>query len=354
MTNYKLLEIKNTVSSNKKVLIIYTGGTLGMVYDSKIQSLVPFEFDQILDNIPELKRLELGMKILSLDEPIDSSNVSIQVWKDLCLIIQEYYEEYDGFVILHGTDTMSYSASALSFMIQNLKKPIVFTGAQLPIGIPRTDARENLISAVEIAGSVIGDKAIVPEVSLYFNGRLIRGNRSKKQESSQFDAFDSENFPLLANIGVMVEYNFNLIRTFDPNSPTVFSTELCESVGILKLFPGISKSYINHFLNQAGLLGVVLETYGSGNAPSENWFIEEIETAINKGITIINVSQCNGGKVMMGKYETSRKLYDLGVVSGSSMTSEAAITKLMYVLAQGYDSDNIKYFLEKDLAGELV
>lgn len=353
MTDYQVAHIDSQTVNSKKVLLIYTGGTLGMAYDDKVKSLVPFNFDQILTNIPELRRLELDLDVLSFTTPIDSSNVSVGAWIELATIIEKYYEQYQGFVILHGTDTMAYTASALSFMIQDLTKPIILTGAQLPIGLPRTDARENLISSIEIAGCLVCDQANVPEVCIYFNGRLLRGNRSKKQESSHFDAFESENLEYLANIGVVIEYNNSIIRKASPKTKPSVYKDLSVEVGILKLFPGISEATVAHFFSQLNLKGVVLETYGAGNAPSEDWFLREIEKASNRGIIILNVSQCVGGKVMMGKYETSKKLEKLGLISGSDITTEAAITKMMWALANFEDRSQIIEILAKDIAGEM-
>lgn len=352
MNKYQILKINSLAENSQKVLIIYTGGTLGMVYDNTTGSLVPFKFEQIVENIPELNRLNLELCFLALAKPIDSSNVSPKIWVELVEIIENNYSNFQGFVILHGTDTMAYSASALSFMIQNLTKTVVFTGAQLPIGIPRTDARENLITSIQIAGSTLNEKSIVPEVCIYFNGRLLRGNRAKKRESSQFDAFDSENFPYLAEIGVNIDYNFLNIKIPDQQEQPKFYKSIEDNVGILKLFPGINQSFVENYFSQKNLKGVVLETYGSGNALSESWFLELLEKALRKDIIILNVSQCTGGRVIMGKYQTSQKMKEMGIISGSDMTLEAAITKLMWALANGNGVLDIKKMLEIDISGE--
>lgn len=352
----KILKINTSLAkktNETSVLMIYTGGTLGMVYDTKVKSLVPFNFEQIIENVPEIRRLDFELSILALEKPIDSSNMNPKIWVQLATIIQKNFQKYDAFVILHGTDTMAYTASALSFLLENLSKPVIFTGAQLPIGIARTDARENLITALEIASAKIDGRPIVPEVSIYFNSFLLRGNRAKKKESSQFNAFRSENYPALAEVGVTIEYNFPFIKTYRPDLPLFVHQKLDENVVILKLFPGITKATVHSILNIKNLKGVVLETYGAGNAPSENWFLEEIKNATKKGVVILNVSQCDGGKVMQGKYETGKKLKEMGVVSGEDMTTEAAITKLMFLFAKEKEPERVRFMLEQNLSGEM-
>lgn len=346
----KPIIITSSKNQAPKVLIIYTGGTLGMVFDHDTESLIPFDFDQILKNLPEVNRLNSEISFVPFESPIDSSNVSPETWFQLVDIIQQNYHNFDGFVILHGTDTMAYSASALSFLTQNINKPVIFTGAQLPIGIPRTDARENLITSIEIVACHSKNLVCLPEVCIYFNGRLLRGNRAKKRESSQFDAFDSENFPYLAEIGVSIDFNKNVIRGCTSEKEPIFTKEMSSEVGLLKLFPGIKQEYVKHFFSQKKLQGVVLETYGSGNAPSEHWFIDTLETAIKNGIFILNISQCTGGKVDMNNYATGKRLQEIGVISGADMTTEAAITKMMWALAQ---KSVIKKLLETNIAGEL-
>jgi L-asparaginase len=336
------------------VLMVYTGGTLGMVYDAKIKSLVPFDFDQILINVPELQRLEFELTTLTLPKPIDSSNIKPETWIELARIVRDNFEEYDAFVILHGTDTMAYTASALSFLLENLSKPVILTGAQLPIGIARTDARENLITALEIASSQINGRPVVPEVAIYFNSYLLRGNRAKKKESSQFNAFRSENYPALAEVGVTIDFNFPFILPYRPDLPLILHEKLDEQVVILKLFPGINQKIIQNILSTNGLRGVILETYGAGNAPSDDWFLEELHLASKQGVVIFNVSQCDGGRVLQGHYQTSSKLKGIGIASGSDITTEAAITKMMFLLGQETEPERVKYRLENNICGEMA
>lgn len=354
--SYKTSKITTSSIKNNRatsVLMIYTGGTLGMVFDSKSKSLVPFNFNEILTNVPELHRLEFELTILALEKPIDSANIKPAIWVEIATIIHDNFEEFDAFVVLHGTDTMAYTASALSFLLENLSKPVILTGAQLPIGIARTDARENLITALEIASAKINGRPIVPEVAVYFNSYLLRGNRAKKKESSQFNAFRSENYPNLAEVGVTIDYNFPFIRPYRTDLPLQLHEQLDENVMILKLFPGMQQGLIHNIFNTKALKGVVLETYGAGNAPSENWFLDELKQATEAGIVIFNVSQCDGGRVLQGTYQTSRKLEEIGVVSGSDITTEAAITKMMFLLGKHNSPERVKFDLERDICGEM-
>lgn len=336
------------------LLIIYTGGTIGMVKDSKNGSLRPLPFNHIMDEIPEISKAQCFISSYTFNPPLDSSNVNPEQWMKIASVIEKNYNKYDGFVVLHGTDTMAYSASALSFMLENLSKPVVFTGSQLPIGSLRTDAKENLISAVELAAANHDGVPIVPEVSIYFESRLFRGNRTSKYNAEEFNAFQSYNFPPLAEMGVHIRYNLPLIRKTSSKQEFKVHHKLDSDVAILKIFPGISKKVVEAVLNINGLKGVVLETYGAGNAPSVDWFINEIKDALKKGIVILNVSQCAEGTVEMGMYETSIELEKAGVISGRDITTEAAVTKLMYVLGKNVTHDEIKIDLNSSMRGEIT
>ncbi|MFY7829909.1 MAG: asparaginase [Flectobacillus sp.] len=350
---YKTIKIKTKSSGNSRVLVIYTGGTLGMAYDHHSDSLVPFDFAQIPDNLPEMARLDFEITVLTFEKLLDSSNIKPALWVRLAEIIGEKYHEYDSFVIIHGTDTMAYTASALSYLLENLNKPVILTGAQLPIGVARTDAKENFITALEIAAAKQNGRPIISEVCIYFNSLLLRGNRARKHESVQFNAFESENYPPLAEAGVRIEYNYPFIGHYKQNVQLKVNTQLDENVVILKLFPGISEKVVKSILGIEGLRGVIMETYGSGNAPTEQWFLDLIQQSIDKGIVIYNVSQCNGGRVIQGRYETSHFLQEVGVVSGADLTTEAAVTKMMYALGKTDKLDEIKTILKKPLAGEM-
>ncbi|GGB77302.1 asparaginase [Dyadobacter sediminis] len=336
------------------VLVIYTGGTLGMVYEVKEKQLVPFHFDQIIERVPEISRLNFDITFLSLNEPIDSSNMNPDIWIELATIIADEYTHYDSFVILHGTDTMAYTASALSYLLEDLNKPVILTGAQLPIGVARSDARENVITALELASARNSEGLpVISEVCVYFNSMLLRGNRSKKQESSNFNAFHSENYPYLANAGVRIEYNWPYIKPFEPGKTLQVQKRLDTNVAFLKMFPGINARVVHSILQMEGLKGVVLETYGAGNATTDQWFLDAVAQAISRGMVLFNVSQCDGGRVAQGHYETSRFLKQVGVVSGSDITAEAAITKMMYVFGRENDPAKCARMLATPLRGEM-
>lgn len=338
----------------KSVLIIYTGGTIGMVNDPETGALCPFNFEQIAKAVPEIKEFGFTIDSHTLPEIIDSSDFKPEHWEELCHIIIENYDRYCGFVVLHGTDTMAYSASALSFMLGNLTKPVVFTGSQLPIGTIRTDGRENLIAALEIAAAYMEDKAVVPEVCILFGAKLFRGNRTTKINAESFDAFQSFNYPPLAEIGIHIHYNYAAIDYSPKTGGITAFTKMDTHIAILKIFPGIRPELIDAVINTPGLRGLILETYGSGNAPTNNAFLTKIKEASDKGIIIYNVTQCQGGTVEMGRYETSCNLVSLGVSSGYDITTEAAVCKMMYLLGKYQDSNEIKKYLNSGIKGEIT
>lgn len=324
-----------------------------MIKDANTGALKAFNFKKLIKGIPELNLLECNIETISFKKPIDSSNMQISDWQKIASLIEENYTIFDGFVVLHGSDTMSYSASALSFMFENLCKPIVFTGSQLPIGDLRTDAKENLITAIQIASLQEKGKPIIQEVSLYFEYKLYRGNRTTKISAEHFNAFTSPNFPDLAESGVHLKINNEVLLKQKTDKNLKVNTAFNENVLILKLFPGINKNILKSILNTPNLKGVILETYGAGNAPMENWFIDEIENAIKKGLHIVNVTQCSGGSVIMGTYETSTRLKEIGLISGKDITTEAAITKLMYLIGQNVAPNVFKTIFETSLRGEM-
>lgn len=325
-----------------------------MVNDPETGALCPFNFEQIAKAVPEIKEFGFTIDSYTLPEIIDSSDLQPEIWADLCRIILENYEKYSGFVVLHGTDTMAYSASALSFMLDNLTKPVVFTGSQLPIGTIRTDGRENLIAALEIAAATIEGKAIVPEVCILFGAKLFRGNRTTKINAESFDAFQSFNYPPLAEIGIHIHYNYGAID-YSPKTGSIGAfTGMNTNIAILQLFPGIRAELIDAVINTPGLKGLILETYGSGNAPTNRCFLEKIKKAAEKGIIIYNVTQCQGGTVEMGRYETSRELLNYGVSSGYDITMEAAVCKMMHLLEKYPDANEIKKYLNSSMKGEIT
>jgi L-asparaginase len=335
------------------ILIIYTGGTIGMREDPKTRTLSPMRFELIQEEIPELYKLDYQIDSITFNPPIDSSNMTPSIWIQLAETIQKNYKSYDGFVILHGTDTMAYTASALSYMLEKLEKPVIMTGSQLPIGVLRTDGKENLITAVQIAAAQKDGKALVPEVCIYFSSYLFRGNRTTKQDSQQFSAFMSHHYPPLAVAGVSIDYNFDKIYRQKNPGQFKINTNLDDHVLILKLFPGLNQTFFESILKNRDLKGIVLETFGSGNVPTFPWMLRAIREASESGKIIMNVSQCPGGRVQMGYYETSLELIKAGVVSGHEITAEAAITKLMFLLGQNLPLKHLKKCLQQNLRGEI-
>ena len=337
----------------RSVLIIYTGGTIGMVHDPVTGSLVPIDFKHITDHVPVLNSFGFDLQSVSFDPVKDSSNIDPEIWIRMAETIEENYDRFDGFVVLHGTDTMAYSASALSFMLENLSKPVIFTGSQLPIGLPRTDGRENLITSIEIAAARKDRFPLVPEVCIYFDNELTRGNRTTKFSAEHFDAFNSPNYPPLAVVGLHLKYNFSLIHNPQGNRKLKVHKKFDNNVAILKLFPGISRNFVRAVISTKGLKALIIETFGSGNAPTYKWFLDDLKLFIRKGGIILNVTQCHGGSVEMGLYETSRDMLAAGVVSGKDITSEASVTKLMLLLGKCSSREEVIECLGRPIAGEI-
>ncbi|MGS2727478.1 asparaginase [Psychroserpens sp. BH13MA-6] len=340
-------------ASQPHILIIYTGGTIGMIKDAETGALKSFDFKNLLKRIPELKLLDCHIETISFEEPIDSSNMNPTYWVRMAEMIEDNYEQFDGFVVLHGSDTMSYSASATSFMFENLAKPIIFTGSQLPIGDLRTDAKENLITSIQMASLQKRGKPVIREVGLYFEYKLYRGNRTTKINAEHFEAFESLNYPHLAESGVHLKVSYEDL--FRPNlrKKLVVHKNFDTNILLIKLFPGISESVLAPLFEMSHIKGIILETYGAGNTTTEAWFIALLKQVISNGVPVINVTQCSGGSVSMGQYETSTQLKSIGLISGKDITTEAAIAKLMFMLGENVSSKTFKTIFETSLRGEM-
>ncbi len=341
-------------SPKSSVLLIYTGGTIGMRADSPDGALRPFDFSGVLQEVPELSKYAMKIDSLTFDPLIDSSDVEPSTWLDIAKAIRDNYDAYDGFVVLHGTDTMSYSASVLSFMLEGLGKPVIFTGSQLPVGAPRTDGRENLVSSVEIASAKLPDgSAAVSEVCIFFDSKLLRGNRTTKISAERFDAFHSPNIPPLAEAGISIQYNNALIRRPSSDERFSISTSLDTRVSILKIHPGITPQVVRNILLGPETRAVIMETYGSGNAPTAPWFMSIVKEAVAMGKIIVNVTQCGSGRVDMSRYATGKTLLEAGVLSGYDSTTESALAKLFYLMGRYENDERVKELFTQDLRGEI-
>jgi L-asparaginase len=349
-----MAENANTKQGKASVLLIYTGGTIGMTENPETGALEPFNFQHLKDNMPELKKLGYSVSVHQFDPPVDSASMGPEGWQKIVEIIVGNYTAYDGFVVLHGTDTMSYTASALSFMLENLSKPVILTGSQLPIGMLRTDGKENLITAIEIAAAKENGQPVVPEVCIFFENTLFRGNRTRKINADHFNAFRSYNYPPLAQAGIHIKYDTAQIYYPLLRKPLKAHYLLDRNIAILKLFPGISPHVTGSILNAPGLKAVVMETFGSGNAPMEDWFLNQVKEAVARGLVIVNITQCAGGSVEMHRYETGKKLLEAGVVSGYDSTTESAVTKLMFLFGHGLTPGEVKEHINCSLIGEIT
>jgi len=339
----------------KRLMLIYTGGTIGMIRNPETGALETFNFDHLRKHVPEISEFDYVIHNYQFNPPIDSSDMTPELWAKLVKIIDYNYDKFDGFVILHGTDTMAYTASALSFMLENLSKPVILTGSQLPIGVLRTDGKENLLTAIELAAAQDADgHPMIQEVCVFFGQHLFRGNRCTKSNSEHFNAFSSYNYPALAKTGININYNYSAIRKMSASKPFTAHLEADNSVVALTLFPGISQTLIENMLEMPNIKGIILRTFGSGNAPTLPWLVEAIRKATDNGKVIINITQCQSGGVTMGLYETSRQLQNAGVVSGHDMTIEAAITKLMILFGRGFRASEVRHLMSTNIAGELT
>ena len=341
---------------NARVLLIYTGGTIGMNRNPQTGALEPFDFEHLLQNVPELEQFDIRIDTYQFQPPIDSSDMSPRRWTDLSHCIADHYDEYDGFVVLHGTDTMAYTASALSYMLENLTKPVIFTGSQLPIGQLRTDGKENLITSIEIAAAK-DDRghARVPEVGIFFGGHLLRGNRTTKQSAEEFNAFESFNYPHLVDAGVNIVYHQNRILQPDWSRKMTPHFRLDNNVIIFSLFPGIREDLIRHIIHTPNLKAIVMRTFGSGNAPSSSWLLNALKEGTHGGKVIVNISQCMQGAVEMGRYDCGYHLQQAGVISGFDSTVESAVTKLMFLQSHYPDDpDTVRTMMRQSLRGEIT
>ena len=339
-----------------RILIIYTGGTIGMIENAETRALEPFNFDHLIENVPKIKLLDIEIESVEFSNPIDSSSMNPLHWQSIAKVIEDNYTKFDGFVVLHGTDTMAYTASALSFMLEHLRKPVIITGSQLPIGEVRTDGEENLITALQIAAAVdpVNGEPMVQEVALLFANYLWRGNRSTKMSADNFNAFKSNNYPPLARIGLGINYNHEALMRHYVEAPVNLRVAMDTNVMFIDLYPGMTEAILRHQFNTPGVKGVVLKTFGAGNTPSSKWFVNVISEAVDRGIVVLNVTQCVNGGVHEKRYVSSDRLAAVGVISGHDITSEAAITKLMFLFGLGLSSDEVKRALLRPIAGEMT
>ncbi len=344
----------DAAQNNPKILIIYTGGTIGMRENPVTRALEPFQFEHLLENVPKLRLLDIEIESLEFPTPIDSSSMTPVHWQEIAGIVERYYNDFDGFVVLHGTDTMAYTASALSFMLRNLQKPVIITGSQLPIGDVRTDGEENLITSLQVASLRDPDgRQTVREVAILFNNQLLRGNRATKHSSDNFNAFTSNNYPALASIGLGIHVNRDALLRQE-EAPLQVSLGMDADVMVVDLFPGITESCVRHIFNTPNIKGMVLKTFGSGNGPDDSWFIEALKDLTSRGVVVVNISQCSNGSVNPERYRSGLCMCNAGTISGLDLTVEAAITKLMYLFGKGYAPEKVKELIKTPLSGELT